>query len=131
MLSAWKKTDEFRNRLGSLYEMSRLIRVGPLDGDSVKNLVRDPLSGKIAFSDEALEDVLTLSENHPHLVQYLCNKVVETAQSGSDKYYRQTGCKCSCRYGGGRLSRIFREPLVNAGKGGKARTCSLLFLRKI
>ena len=71
-----EKADEFRNRLGSLYEMSRLFRIGPLDREAVKELVRDPLRGKTAFSEEAVETILTLSESHPHLVQYLCNRIV-------------------------------------------------------
>jgi serine phosphatase RsbU (regulator of sigma subunit) len=69
--------ESFRERLGVLFNMSRLIRLGPLDPDPARLLLTRPLEGRVLFRQEDLATLVRLSGGQPYVLQLLGRELVE------------------------------------------------------
>jgi len=65
--------------LSALYGLGTSISVTALDVDSARRVVTEPVRGRLAFSDEAVERIIELTARQPFLIQCLCNKIFEFA----------------------------------------------------
>ncbi|CAN2042137.1 conserved membrane hypothetical protein [Candidatus Magnetomoraceae bacterium gMMP-15] len=49
----------------------------PLTYDAVKNLIRNPVKGKLRYTSEAINEIISLTGGFPIYVQALCGKMVD------------------------------------------------------
>ena len=63
----------------ALFGLGTSFQVTALDSESARSVVVEPVKGKLTYSPEAVDRVLTLSARQPFLLQCLCNSVFDFA----------------------------------------------------
>jgi type I restriction enzyme M protein len=63
----------------ALYGLGTSIQVTALNADDARRVVVEPVRGKLTYSPEAVDRVLTLTAKQPYLLQCLCNRVFDFA----------------------------------------------------
>lgn len=63
----------------ALFGLGTSFQVTALDSESARRVVVEPVRGKLTYSPEAVDRVLTLSARQPFLLQCLCNSVFDFA----------------------------------------------------
>jgi type I restriction enzyme M protein len=63
----------------ALFGLGTSFQVTALDSESARRVVVEPVKGKLTYSPEAVDRVLTLSAKQPFLLQSLCNCVFDFA----------------------------------------------------
>ncbi len=74
--------DSFREGAKTLFEMSRLYRLGPVNMDEAAAILAHPLQGRAVIHARALEMLATLSGGQPYLLQWLGRELVEVINAG-------------------------------------------------
>lgn len=69
----------------ALYGLGTSIPVTALDADSARRVVTDPVRDRLAFSDEAIEQIIALSARQPYLIQCLCNRIFDFASQAKTR----------------------------------------------
>lgn len=60
-----------------LLKIMREIELLPLDNESAKALIQNPVRNSITYEEPALEKILVLTGGNPFLIQYMCFELVE------------------------------------------------------
>ncbi|SDZ85782.1 N-6 DNA methylase [Microbulbifer marinus] len=63
----------------ALYGLGTRVQVTALDIESARNVVTQPVEGKLVFSSDSVERIVYLTACQPYLVQCLCNRIFEYA----------------------------------------------------
>ncbi len=74
--------DSFRESAKTLFEMSRLYRLGPVSADEAAAILTRPLQGRAVIHDKALTLLSVLSGGQPYILQWLGRELVEVINSG-------------------------------------------------
>jgi type I restriction enzyme M protein len=78
VLTGSRRMQRLRHEYWSaLYGLGNRVGVTALDPESARKLVTEPVSGKLAYTEEATDLIITLTARQPFLIQYLCNRVFE------------------------------------------------------
>jgi type I restriction enzyme M protein len=78
ILTGSRRMQRLRHEYWSaLYGLGNRVGVTALDPESARNLVTEPVKGKLTYTDEAVEMITNLTARQPFLIQYLCNRVFE------------------------------------------------------
>jgi ligand-binding sensor domain-containing protein len=76
--------DSFREGAKTLFEMSRLYRLGPVSDDEAAAILTRPLMGKAVIHEKALKLLSTLSGGQPYILQWLGRELVEVINAGQN-----------------------------------------------
>ncbi|MBU5637505.1 N-6 DNA methylase [Geomonas sp. Red69] len=63
----------------ALYGLGTSIPVTALDMQSARDIVTEPVRGRLVYSNEAIERVVDITAGHPYLLQCLCNRLFDFA----------------------------------------------------
>jgi type I restriction enzyme M protein len=63
----------------ALYGLGNQIPVTALDPESARELITEPVEGRLNYTNEAVDFVIHLTARQPFLIQYLCNRIFELA----------------------------------------------------
>lgn len=63
----------------ALYGLGTSIQVTALEPEDARRVVVEPVRGKLSFSADAVERVLSLTARQPFLIQSLCNRIFDFA----------------------------------------------------
>ena len=78
ILTGSRRMQRLRHEYWSaLYGLGNRVGVTALDPESARKLVTEPVSGKLTYTEEATDLIITLTARQPFLIQYLCNRVFE------------------------------------------------------
>jgi type I restriction enzyme M protein len=78
ILTGSRRMQRLRHEYWSaLYGLGNRVGVTALDPESARNLVKEPVKGKLTYTDEAVDMITNLTARQPFLIQYLCNRVFE------------------------------------------------------
>ncbi|MEA2063899.1 MAG: SpoIIE family protein phosphatase [Gemmatimonadota bacterium] len=69
--------EDFRQACGVLYNVSRILRLSPVDEGSALKIISSPLAGKTLLHDQAASLVANLSNGEPYLAHHLGHALVE------------------------------------------------------
>jgi hypothetical protein len=64
---------------GPIVDLTARWELGPLTYEATTALIRQPVSGAIAFEDAALDAIWRRTTGHPYLVQIVCHRLVGLA----------------------------------------------------
>lgn len=80
ILTGSRRMQRLRHEYWSaLYGLGKQIGVTALEPAAARRLIQDPVKGRLAYSNEALELLIELTARQPFLIQSLCNQVFELA----------------------------------------------------
>ena len=65
----------------ALYGLGTNLAVTALDSESAEKVVKEPVNGFIAFSNEAVSLILELTARQAYLIQKLCNRIFDYAST--------------------------------------------------
>ena len=63
----------------ALFGLGTRFGVTSLDSNAAKKLVTEPVNGRLVYSNEAVEKVITITNRQPFLLQSLCNRIFDMA----------------------------------------------------
>lgn len=63
----------------ALYGLGTSVQVTALDDESARMVVTVPVEGRLTYSTEAVESVVSLAARQPYLMQCLCNRIFDYA----------------------------------------------------
>jgi type I restriction enzyme M protein len=70
-----------------LFNIAKYHRFGPLDRDSAKQLITEPVQTYgMVYDDLAIEEILSLTAHHPYFIQLLCDILVEECNRVQHNY---------------------------------------------
>ncbi len=69
----------------ALYGLGTSIRVTALDESHAKQVVVEPVEGRLTYSPEAVDRVLALTARQPFLIQCLCNRIFDFAATTNSR----------------------------------------------
>lgn len=69
----------------ALYGLGNQIPVTALDPESAKELISQPVQGRLNFTSDAVELIVRLTARQPFLIQYLCNRLFDLAAQGKTR----------------------------------------------
>ena len=69
----------------ALFGLGYRIGISALPLDDARQLVTEPVAGRLGYLPQARDRLVELCARHPFLVQSLCNRVFERAASGGDR----------------------------------------------
>ena len=64
----------------ALYGFAEPVALGPLDEAAARQLVTEPVAGRIVYAPAAADYILELTACHPHIIQSLCREVFSTCK---------------------------------------------------
>ena len=70
------------------YNIFTPIHVGQLERDAAMQLIIRPVTGKLNFSIEAIEELLKASQQHPYILQALCYHCIRRLPSAETEVSR-------------------------------------------
>jgi len=86
VLTGSRRMQRLRHEYWSaLYGLGSRIGVSALDETSARQLVSEPVRGRLIYSEEAMALVVRLTARQPFLIQSLCNRVFEFARSAGQR----------------------------------------------
>ncbi len=63
----------------ALYGLGTRFDVTTLSHEAASRLVTEPVKGRLTYSRESLERVISITNHHPYLLQCLCNRIFDMA----------------------------------------------------
>jgi type I restriction enzyme M protein len=69
----------------ALYGLGTSIPVTALDVDSARRVVTEPVTGRLTFSGEAVEQIIEITARQPYLIQCLCNRIFDFASQAKTR----------------------------------------------
>jgi type I restriction enzyme M protein len=69
----------------ALYGLGTSIPVTALEVDSARRVVTEPVKGRLAFSEEAVDRIIELTARQPYLIQCLCNRIFDFASQAKTR----------------------------------------------
>lgn len=86
ILSYSKILRKLRNEYWSmLFGLGHRVTVAALEEDAAKLLVTRPAEGKLIYSDQARDKIITLCGNQPFIIQQLCNCIFDKAADSNQR----------------------------------------------
>jgi type I restriction enzyme M protein len=80
ILTGSKRLKRMREEYWSaLYGMGTRFGVSSLPVDAARQLVTEPVRGKLVYSPEAIEQAIKVTAGQPYLLQCLCNRIFDLA----------------------------------------------------
>lgn len=81
-----------------LYNMSEVIELGPLKKDDALMLVEKPMERmNLRFENRSLaEDIVSMTAGHPHLIQFICNQLLERMTANRSPVFTAADVKAVC-----------------------------------
>jgi len=80
IMTGSRRMQRLRNEYWSaLYGLGNRAGVTALDESAARQLVTEPVKGRLNYSAKALDRVVALTARQPFLIQYLCNRIFEIA----------------------------------------------------
>lgn len=86
VLTGSRRMQRLRHEYWSaLYGLGNRVGVTALDDASARQLITDPVRGRLAYSEEAVKYVVEVTARQPFLIQYLCNRIFEISRQASQR----------------------------------------------
>lgn len=80
ILTGSRRMQRLRHEYWSaLYGLGKQVPVTALEPDAAQRLIRKPVEGRLTYTHEAVELLISLTARQPFLIQSLCNQVFELA----------------------------------------------------
>ncbi len=70
---------EEKERL-EIFKTHHRIPLGPLEEGPARDLIRDPVAGRISYQEEAIRALIELSGRLPYLIQLLCSQLMNSSR---------------------------------------------------
>jgi type I restriction enzyme M protein len=86
ILTGAKRIKHLReNHWSALYGIGVSINVSALDAESARRLVTQPVEGRLAFAENARDQVLNLCNRQPFFIQSLCYRIFEQCAETNER----------------------------------------------
>lgn len=84
LASARKVEVQKPHQLSTLLDTFKYLKLSFLDRDNAIDLIRGPAGQTLAFSDDAVDEILAMTAGHPFYIQLICQSVFDIATTADE-----------------------------------------------
>ena len=100
-----KALELFREQVAVLFDMSRIIHLGPLSAEAGRAVITKPLEGRVLLHEDGLNLMVHLASGHPYLLYWMGRQLVEQVN-------RERTNLCTEKFVGRMIESLLENPPV-------------------